>query len=288
MAITIDEAYIQTYQNNVRHVAQQSNSRLRMCVQEVNVSSEKHNWEKIGTNEATEKTSPRQATPENDTEWTNRTSITSTYDAGDSVEQEDPVQMLVDPNSNITQSMGMAMKRRVDDVIIAAATGTALDKAGASNAFPATQKVGDGTGVLTLSGVTEVFSVFMENDVDIDYRKFMVIGPTQLRLLQLLVQYTSSDYVNVKALAERGFVENWMGFYWIVSNRLLNPAAGEISCLAFTDRAIGLQVNRDATTRVAEDPSTSFLWRIYAYMTMGAVRVEDEHIVHWHLKDAMS
>lgn len=288
MTITIDEAYVQTYQNNVRHVAQQSAARLRMCVQEVNVSSEKHNWEKIGTNDASEKTSPRMATPESDTAWTNRTSVTSTYHAGDTVEQEDPVQMLVDPNSNIAMSIGMGMRRQIDDVIIAAATGTALDKSGASNSFPAGQLVGDGTGVLTLSGVTEVFSKFMENDIDIDYKKYMVIGPTQLRLLQLLTQYTSSDYANVKALAERGFVENWMGFYWIVSNRLLAPAAGQISCLAFTDRAIGLQVNKDISTKVAEDPSTSFVWRIYAMMTMGAVRVEDEHIVHWKLKDAMS
>jgi len=288
MAITIDEAYIQTYQNNVRHLAQQSSTRLRMCVQETNVSSEKHTWERIGLNEATEKTSPRQATPENDTEWTNRTSVTSTYHAGDTIEQEDPVQMLVDPNSNVTMSIAMGMKRRVDDVIIAAATGAALDKSGTPNSFPASQVVGDGTGVLTLSGVTEVFSTFMDNDIDVDFNKYMIIGSTQLRLLQLLTEYTSSDYVNVKTLAERGFLANWMGFNWIVSTRLLAPSAGQISCLAFTDRAIGLQVNKDINTKVAEDPSTSFVWRVYAHMVMGAVRVEDEHIVHWHLKDAMS
>ena len=80
----------------------------------------------------------------------------------------------------------------------------------------------------------------------------------------------------------------WMGFTWVVSNRLLAPVAGQISCLAFTKKAIGLQVNRDIWARVAERADLSFAWHIYTAMTMGAARIEDEHIVHLHLKDAMS
>jgi len=191
--------------------------------------------------------------------------------------------MLVDPNSNIVRSVGMAMRRQIDDVIFAAATGDATDGAGAPVTFPAGQVVGDGTGVFTFDGVTEVYEKFMDNDIDPDEGKYMIIGPKQLRKMQQLTEVTSGDYVNVKALATNGYVINWMGFHWIVSTRLLVPAAGEISCLAMTKQALGLQMNRDITTRVAEDPSISFAWRIYAYMTLGAVRVEDEHIVHWQL-----
>jgi len=289
MAISISNVYIQTFENNVRHLAQQSQARLRMCVMEKSVSSEKHNWETMGAQtDPTEKTSARVATPEMDSSWDRRVSVASTYHIGDTSEQEDPVQMLVDPNSNITRAIGMSMRRKVDDVIIAAATGTALDGAGSTNAFPAAQVVGDGTGVFTFDGVTEVYEKFMSNDIDPDVRKYMVVGPTQLRKMQQLTEYTSSDYVNVKALASTGFVESWMGFSWIVSTRLLAPAAGEISCLAMTDRAIGMQMNRDISTRVAEDPSISFAWRIYAHMTLGAVRVEDEQIVHFHLKDSLT
>jgi Phage capsid protein len=179
------------------------------------------------------------------------------------------------------------MRRQVDDVIFASATGTALDGTGAAVAFPAGQVVGTGVASFTYDGVTEVYEKFMVNDIDPDEQKYMIIGPTQLRKMQQLTEYTSSDYVNIKALANKGFVESWMGFDWIVSNRLLVPAAGQISCLAMTKQAIGLQMNRDITTRVAEDPSISFAWRIYAYMTLGAVRVEDEHIVHWHLLNTL-
>jgi hypothetical protein len=79
-----------------------------------------------------------------------------------------------------------------------------------------------------------------------------------------------------------------MGFTWVMSTRLLIPAGGQLSCLAFTKRAIGLQVNKDIWSRVAEDPSISFAWRIYSALTMGATRVEDEQIVHLHVKDALT
>lgn len=288
MAINIDNAYVDTFENNVRHLAQQSMARLRMCVQEKGVSSETHTWERMAANNNASLKTARQATPENDSDWSNRKSVAATYDIGDTSEQEDPIQMLVDPNSNIARSLGMGMRRQIDDVIISAATGAALDKDGASNSFPAGQVVGDGTGVFTFDGITEVYQKFMDNDIDPDIRKYMVIGTTQLRKMQQLTEYTSSDYVNVKALASNGFVRSWMGFDWIVSTRLLAPAGGEISCLALTMDAMGLQMNRDITTRIAEDPSTSFLWRIYCYMTLGAVRIEDEQIVHWHLKDSLT
>ncbi len=290
MAISISNIYIETFENNVRHLAQQSESRLRMCVMEKGVSSEKHNWETMGANQAQAKAGPRTATPENDSDWDRRVSIAETFDIGDSTEQEDPVQMLVDPNSNITKSIGMAMRRQQDDVIIAAATGDSRDGDGATVSFPAAQIVGTGVAEFSFAGVTEIFEKFMDNDIDPDTKKYMVIGPKQLRKLQHTTEYNSSDYVEVKALASNGFVRSWMGFDWIVSTRLNDPVGdgSEIDCFAMTGDAIGLQMNRDITTRVAEDPSTSFLWRIYAYMTLGAIRVEDEQIVHWHLKNTFT
>ena len=287
MVNTVSNVFVQTFETNVRHLAQQTQSMLRHTVMEKYVQSEKHNWETMGSNAASLKVAKRQATPENDSDWDRRTSITSTYDVGDTSEQEDIVQMLVDPNSNITQSLAMAMHRQVDDVIIAAATGDSRDGDGNAIPFPVSQEVGDGTGVFTFDGVTEVYEKFMENDIDAGMRKYMVIGPKQLRKIQQLSEATSADYANAKILASDGMIRNWMGFDWIVSTRLLNPAVGEISCFAMTERALGLQMNRDITTRVAEDPSTSFLWRIYCYMTLGSVRVEDEHIVHWHLLNSL-
>ena len=290
MAITISNAYIQTFENNVRHLAQQGDAKLRGTTQERGVSSEKHNWERLGTLDAAEKTTARTATPEQDAAWSRRVSLAKTYHIGTSTEQEDPIQMLVDPNNNLVRAIGMGMKRQIDDVIIAAATGDSLDGAGAPVVFPAGQKIGTGIVPISFDAISEVQEKFMSNDIDPSVPKVAIVGPTQVRKLMHLTEQTSSDYVSAQALQQlnaTGIVPNWMGFTWILSTRLLAPAGGELSCLFYTAEALGLQINKDISVRVAEDPSISFAWRLYAHMTCGATRVEDEQIVHLHVKDAM-
>lgn len=287
MAITIDKVYIQTFERNVRHLAQQADTRLRRFVTEKATDGQKHNWERLGSGEASLKASARVATPTSDLPWSRRVSLAQTYHMGETVEQEDVVQMLVDPNSNVSMAIANGMKRKIDDILIAAATGTALNGDGSTSAFPAGQLVGDGTAPISIDNILEVQEKFYKNDIDPDESKVMVISPTVQRKLMSLMEVTSGDYQNSKALAT-GMLPNWMGFDWVVSNRLLVPAAGQISCLAFTKRALGFQVNKDVTAKVAEDPSLSFAWRIYAHMTMGAVRTEDEHIVHLKVKNAIA
>lgn len=287
MAITIDKVYIQTFERNVRHLAQQADTRLRRFVTEKATDGQKHNWERLGSGEASLKAAARVATPTSDLPWSRRVSLAQTYHMGETVEQEDVVQMLIDPNSNVSAAIANGMKRKIDDILIAAATGTALNGDGTTSTFPAGQVVGDGTGAISIDNILEVQEKFYKNDIDPDESKVMVISPTVQRKLMSLMEVTSGDYQNSKALAT-GMLPNWMGFDWVVSNRLLVPAAGQISCLAFTKRALGFQVNRDITAKVAEDPSLSFAWRIYAAMTMGAVRTEDEHIVHLKVKNAIA
>lgn len=289
MAINIDNVFIETFERNVRHLAQQSPTRLRAKVIERSVGSEKHNWERIGSNEATAKSGPRQATPINDSDWSRRVSLTDTIDIGDTVEPDDLVQMLVEPKSNIALSQSMGLRRGIDDIIITAATADALNGDGSTTAFLASQTVGDGTGEISLDTILQAQEIFYDNDIQMDdmQRACMVIGPKQQRKLMNLVEVTSGDFQQQKALSS-GYMPNWMGFDWVVSTRLQAPSVGELDCLCFTPQGIGLQVNKDIWTKVAEDPSLSFAWRIYSAMTMGAVRVEDEHVVRLHLKDSVT
>ena len=297
MANTISNVYIQTFERTLRFLAQQMETKLRGTVQERSVNSEKHNWERLGVIEASDKSGRLVATPVQDTPWSRRVSVPGTFHAGDSTEQEDVVQMLIEPNSNLARELAYAMRRKTDDILIAAATGTALDGDGGAVAFDwANQSVGDYASPISFDAITAVQEAFMKNDIDPQVPKVAVIGPTQVRKLLQLTEMTSSDFVHreyLQRLTASGIVANWMGFTWICSTRLLDGAdtgggGGTLDCLFYTDRAIGLQVNRDISARVAEDPTVSFAWRIYSYATMGAVRVEDEQIVALKVKDAMS
>ena len=298
MAITIPAAYIETFESNVRQLAQQKISRLRMSTTEINRQSEKHNWDRLAASSARAKTSARMVSPSggdgsgavgstDGLTWTRRNTVIKTFDTGEVIEPEDIVQMLIDPKNASTENLVMNMARQVDDIIITAATGVAADGAGGTVAFPAGQKIGDFTAEISLDFILEVDEKFYENDVDPDEPRYFVIGPKQRRKLLQLIEVTSSDFQARQALAT-GYLPDFMGFNWIVSNRLLVPTTDQLTCLAFTRKALGLHVAGDISSRVAERPDMSFAWQCYLMLQMDCVRVEDEHIVQAQLADTVT
>jgi hypothetical protein len=290
VATTQPNIYIQTFESIVRHLAQQEVTRLRPYVTERAEGSVNHNWERLGTSDAVEKTARLVATPEADTPWTRRISIAETWHNADSTEQEDPSQMLVDPNSNLAMSLGYSMRRATDDILITAATADAQNETGTPVAFAVGQIIGDYSAPISFDFITAVQEKFMENDIDMSIPKVAVVGPTQVRKLMQLTEQTSADYVHREALqtlSSVGIVPNWMGFAWVCSTRLVVPDTDQLDILFFSKRALGLHVAKDVSARIAEDPSVSFAWRIYCNLVMGAVRVEDEHIVWGKVADTL-
>ena len=292
MVNTVSNVFIETFEANVRHKAQQEIARLLPYVQVRGEESSDHNWEKLGVSDASLKTTRKQVTPTADTPWDRRVAVSATWDNGDSTEQEDPVQMLVDPNSNLVMSLGFSMRRAQDDVLIAAATAAALEGDGSTTTFPVAQEVGDYSTPISFDSITAIQEKFMDNDIDMSIPKVAVVGPTQIRKLMQLTEQTSADYVHREALQQltnTGIVPMWMGFTWVASTRLLHPTAPgtDIDCLFFTQRAIGCNIPKNITARVAEDPSISFAWQIYCFLVIGAVRVEDEQIVRGKFLDTL-
>lgn len=290
---TVELVYVETYESIVRFLAQQKPSRLRSWCMEKSTSSNGHNWERLGTAEATAKsavggpTGRNVATPEDNYPFTRRRSTPGTWHTGDTTEPEDIVQVLIDPNSNIAQAQAHAMNRAIDDEILDAADRNADDGNGGTVAFPAAQILGDGSTSFSFDLVTQVTELYMANDIDPDEEKVMVISPAQARKLLQLTEATSGDYNAVRPLTSKGYIESWMGYMWIVSTRLNSPSANEVHCLCMTRKALGLMVNRDVSVEVGKDPTISFAWRIYCAATFGAVRVEDEHIVRIHVTDVI-
>jgi hypothetical protein len=281
MSTTIDKVYIQTFERNLRFLAQQEINRLRPFVTERGVDGINHNWERLGSKEATAKTTRAQATPIADFVFSRRVSLAQTQNIGELVEPEDVVQALVDLNGGLTQSMGFSMRRAFDRNIIAALGGTALDGDGVANAFPAGQLIGTGVAPISFDLVTQVQEKFMNNNIMPDEAKVFVVSPVQIRQLMSTTEATSSDYVRgrLDQLSSTGITIGWMGFTWICSTLLDSSGSGKIYNYAFTKRGIGLQVNKDITAYAAQDPSVSFAYRLYAMATFGSVRIEDEHVV---------
>lgn len=287
MTISIDKVFTDSFEDTVRHLAQQRSNKLRGWTMERATSTSSHAWDRLGAAAMVQKTSARTATPVVDNAWSRRVSVPQTWHVADTVEPGDIKQMLIDPKSALAMSFAMAASRNVDDIIIAAATGNALDGAGSPVSFPGGQEIGDYTGEISFDVLTAIQEKFMVNDIDPEEPKVAVVGPKQVRKLMQMTEATSADFVQAQALQRYGIVPNWMGFTWVATNRLLAPNTDQLDCLFFTQRAIGLQVNAEPWVRVAEDPTKSFNWVVYLEQMFGAVRVEDEHIVRFKAADTV-
>lgn len=289
MAITIDKASLKTFEDNVRHKAQQEESALRRWVQEKNKTTSEHSFKITGTRALSEAPKTRrQATPVNDQEWANRVAIPASYDDGEIVDHEDIAKMIIDPMSAITTSMSYAVNRKYDALLINALDANALDEAQAVNVFPAGQYWGDYSEEISLKAVTQIAKKFAVNEVPDAVEKVAVIGPNQAEKLLHDPKATNADYVNAKQLVEGGFVKRWMGFSWIRSNLLITPAPEQIKCAFFTRAAMGLLVIEDLFTRVGERPDLSYAMQAYIRIHAGAVRVQDEQIVMAKFKDTVT
>jgi hypothetical protein len=289
MATSLSNVYVEAFEQNCRILAQQMDSRLRGWVDEVSCDAAAYNWPIVGSQEASQKTTRLQDTPDQDPGFAERQSIAVTFDTGNSTEQEDIVQMLIDPNSKYVRLQGAAIRRSHDDRIIAAATGASRDGDGSPVAFDDTnQALGDGTAAIDFDIVTATTEIFMNNDIDPETPKCFVITPAQARKLLQLTEATSGDYNAAMVLTTRGYIESWMGYTWIVSTRLPEGAEEDSKyCFAMTRDAIGLQMNMDVNTDVGKDPGSSFAWRIYSKSVCGAVRVEDEQLVRLDLSETI-
>jgi hypothetical protein len=291
MAFTIDKAKVKTFENTVRFLAQQGDSRVWKWVGDVRYGpTASHSFKRIGKAAMSAKVGRRVATPEIDTVWSNRVVTTSVFDVGDTTEKEDEMAMVLDPKSAIVQNFGMAGRRQLDDIVIDAADANAPDEDGGANAFPAGQIIGaGGASEISFDIVTQINELFQTNDVDPDEPKVALIGPKQARKLLHEAKATNRDYVGeAQTLVNGGYVKRWMGMDWILTNRLNSPGAGRLNCLFMTRKAMGALLLEDITTEIGKDPSKSFMWRVYARLTAGAVRVEDEHIVKFDAKDTVT
>ena len=292
MGITIDSAFVEQYKDTVIHLAQQTFAKIRPYVSEESGTGEAFNHERLAPTDAQQKSGRRQESSDYyvDDTWDRRVTVPGTFVHLMTIEHEDKVQMIVDPESAYAQNPAMAMARQYDDLIITASTGDALDGDGNPVAFPASQVVGDGTAPISFDFITEVQEKFLSNEIDMDVPKVMIVGPTQVRKLLQLTEQTSADYVRREALqnlSSYGIVPNWMGFTWIMSNRLNDPSPGEISCLAFTKRALSLVVNQDIFVRITENPEKLYMIQLFSQFTAGCSRIIDEEIVHLHVADTL-
>ena len=282
MSSQITTAFVEQYSANIQMLSQQMGSLLRDAVRNESVVGKDAYFDQIGKVTAQIKTSRHSDTPQIDTPHSRRRVSLADYEFADLIDQQDKVRLLIDPTSSYAKAAAYAMGRAMDDVIIAAALGSANTgvSGGTAVALPAGNIVAANTGGtgMNIAKLAAAKQILDAGDVDPSIKRHIVVSPTEIADLLNSTTVTSSDFNTVKALVQ-GEIDSFMGFKFHVSNRLVDNGAANTQCIAFAEDGILLGVGKDVTARIDERSDKSYATQVYYCQTIGATRMEEAKVV---------
>ena len=280
MSTQITTAFVEQYSANIQMLSQQMGSLLRDAVRNESVVGKDAYFDQVGKVTAVLKTSRHSDTPQIDTPHSRRRVSLADYEFADLIDQQDKVRLLIDPTSSYAKAAAYAMGRAMDDVIIAAALGSANTgvSGGTSVPFPAANIVAVGAGAMSIAKLNSAKQILDAGDVDPSIKRHIIVSPQEIADLLNSTTVTSSDFNTVKALVH-GEIDSFMGFKFHVSNRLVDNAAGNTQCIAFAEDGILLGIGKDVTARIDERADKSYATQVYYCQTIGATRMEEAKVV---------
>lgn len=313
MSNQITTSMVKQYGSNVYHLVQQKGSRFLKTVDIETQVGEEQFFDQMGSVDAREKVGRHSKVLYNDTPHSRRRVVFKDFYYADMVDNEDKLRTIIDPTNQYAVAARMALSRKLDDEILLALLGTAYTgKEGTGTATMANANklaatdgastTGSNLNVLTLRKAKKYFWDNEAIDDDMGEEElFMAVDPSQLDSLLGQTEVTSTDYNTVKALVQ-GDVNSFMGFKFIRSKRLLqtagttnytvasgavatsgeagNVAAGARRVVAWQRYGIKGVMPRSIFTRITPEMAEyHYNTQVYAAMSFGAVRMEEERVL---------
>lgn len=291
MSFEITESFVQQYRDNVIHLAQQKGSKLSGAVRKENITGKSHYFERIGATEAVKRTSRHADTPLINTPHSRRKVSIEDYEWADLVDNQDQIRLLINPTSEYAKTSAFALGRKMDDIILEAATGTAYsgEAGGTSVTLPSANRTTEGAMVgLNLDKLITARTTLLSNDIDPDFERIHIaVHPNQIGDLLAIEKLTSADYTTVRGLTTGDPVSTggmngvgFMGFTWHVTTRT-NFKSGSTTlrdCVVWAESGIGCAMGQDINVKISERNDKSHATQVYAQMTLGATRIEENKV----------
>lgn len=197
--------------------------------------------------------------------------------------------MLADPSQGYAMLANAALNRQMDDVILTAARGNARTNSGLV-ALPASQKIAAGGTSLTLAKLLTIKEILDGNEVDDDASlqadgqgatpsRVIAVNAKMLTNLYGTTEIKSVDYNSVKALAQ-GAIDTFLGFKFVRTQRLPTDGVATTGyAVAWSRSCVALGIGQEINTSVDRRPDKNNAWQVFADMSIGAARLEDEGVV---------
>lgn len=302
MSQYIDTAHVDAYRADLKIKFQQMSSRLRPYCQVETLSAEDTFMDRIGAVDPVELTTRHADTPYLETPHDRRKINFRTFVWADLIDKVDKLQMLADPTSPYSTNAIAGLQRRMDDVVIEAALGTAytgkdgttavssgwntvavdyVESQNAANVVSATNSnLTVGKLRRTRQYLEESEAIAGDNGMG-ERELVMAVASSQLMSLLADAKATSQDYNEVRALVN-GEIKSYMGFKFIRTQRLKTVAGQpkQRRCVAFVaGSAIALGLAEEPFVRVSELPNKNYSTQVYVRGSYGATRMWEEQVV---------
>jgi hypothetical protein len=278
------------YASYIRDMAQQKTSRARGLFEETSISGEKIVYEFSAAAELDTVTSRYAATNYAEPEEYRRECSLTRFNKAFLVDNFDPMKLVEDPKNVYVRKIAMAMGRKWDDVIFAAAfadvssghSGGTTVSWNASNSDCNILTNGQTTG-LTLDLLIEAGVSLDEGEwMEPDEERYIFLPPRAVGDLLKDDKVPSSDYNSVRALVN-GQLNSFYGFRFIKTNRLPTTDDGQYY-RAFACVKSGIVVaNKEMKTQIGPDPGHQWMTSVYGECELGALRTQEKAIVEIQL-----
>lgn len=282
----ITEAFVNQYSTNFYTLGQQMTARFENAVAVITgIIGQSRSVERVGAAEAYDITSRHADTKYVEVPHSRRWIDLQDKGWAELVDELDEIKLLADPKSKYPRLAVAALNRAKDGVIYAAGRGSARTNTG-TTVLPAGQKIAEGGTGLTLAKLISAKEILDASEVDAEQMdptgqgapdRYLTCASKGLTNLYGTTEIKSVDYNNVKALAE-GKIDTFLGFKFIRSERLAKVGTTRFA-LAWSKMCMNLGVGKDIVTSLDKLPGKNMSVQVYARMSVGAVRVEDEGVV---------
>jgi hypothetical protein len=300
MSFTVTDAMVQQFGSNVRHLAQQTDARLRGKVIEEQITGDSAYMEQLAPTYARKVTTRHDDSPIMNTQHLRRRVAPYDYDFGDLIDKLDKLKLLIDPESQYAIAGAAAMRRGQDDEVIQAFFGTAYTGHTGSTVVtwpngnnesqpPApggtvvgvadwSYGTGSGNAGLTVSKLISASVALDAAEGDEEEERFILVKGRQKGDLLKTTEATSADYNTVRALYD-GKIDTFVGFRFIHSERIQQDASNYWRVPAWRKSGMGLGINQDIESNSAVRPDKRFSQYVYCAESIGGARLEEAKVV---------
>lgn len=277
----INTAAVKQFGSNIEMLVQQMGSRLRNAVRiESGIVGEEAYFDQLAETAAVQKVARNSDTPLVKSDHRRRRVTMYDYEWADLIDKEDQLKMLIDPTSYYVRNAAAALGRAIDDLIISEFDGTAYTgkAGGTSTSFTSGNIIAVGASGMTIAKLLEAKEILDSADVDPMEERYVALTAGQVTDLLNTTEVKSADYNTVRALAS-GQVDTFLGFKFILCNRLALDSSSDRKCLAWAKSGMLLAVAREISSKIDVRPDKSYATQVYASMGIGATRMQEDKCV---------